>query len=87
MNFSYNVHHIPREKNHGMDALSKRPPSILSHPDASKELQAVYRLQKSSAIEEEVKDKYNKDDFTKDLWDKLSYGIEVLNYILENRLL
>ena len=87
MNFTYDVHYIPRDKNHGADALSKRPPNIPSHPEASKELQTIHRLHKLGSIEEQVKDKYDKDEFTKDLWDKLSCGIDVTNYILKDQLI
>ena len=80
MTFSWDIHHIPRERNHGADALSKRPPTEPSNPDMQKELQTVLRVQQDDSRRQDAISHYEKDDFTKNLKDRIRSGLEVQHF-------
>lgn len=69
--FVFDIHHIPRERNHAADALSKRPPVEPSHPNASFELHTTTLRIIRKSLAPDILRLYYKDDFCKEILQRL----------------
>ena len=87
ISYKFDVHHLPREHNHAADALSKRPPSQVSHPQASRELHLVHRVQLGDDMGAEAKGHYGDDEWTEKLLAQLRVGLDVEPYSLVDQVI
>ena len=53
--YKFDIRHIPRKRNNAADALSKRPPSAPSNPEASRELNLIYKIQLGEDMGQEAR--------------------------------
>lgn len=85
MGYKFDIHYVPRERNHAADAFSKQPPDEPSNPEAHLELAHILKVQARDQIENEARQNYKNDEFYQGLIKQIRTGTADERYEMTNQ--